>query len=397
MPATAKRRDPMPINRKVLVWARDRVRLSPVQAAEAAGFEPEQIQEWEKGPKTPTVKQARKLAEVYDRPFLELLSKEQPTVKPLELVPDFRMQRDEDVPKDHYELLCIQSEAEEVRLNALDLFEMLGTAPPRLPPDFFGQVSDKAEEKAAQVRRILRLSLKDQLNLNSKQKQRGEFVTVIRRTFEAAGILVTRHSGLVQFGARGMCFFAEPLPIIVFSNESAPAQAFTLGHELAHVVLKISAISGAPGGAASSAKRIESWCDEFASAFLIPTDSLVNFIAKLGSPIDSIEDAKLKDLANLFSVSRHAMLVRLVNLGYVKASYYWNVKRPQFLEEEAAHKVRGRAKYYGSRYRGWRGDLYTGLVLDAWSEGMITNHNAAEFMGIKNIQHLEAIRDRYRE
>lgn len=397
MPASAKKREPMPINREVLVWARDRVKLSQDQAAEAAGFEPEQIQDWETGPKTPTVKQARKLAEVYDRPFLELLSKERPTVRPIELVPDFRMRRDEKTPKGHYELLRIQSEAEEVRLNALDLFEMLGTEVPRLPPEFFGQVSDKAEEKAVQVRRILRLSRRDQLDLNSKQKQKGEFVNIIRRKFEAAGILVTRHSGLIQFGARGMCFFAEPLPIIVFSNKSAPAQAFTLGHELAHVVLKISAISGAPGGAAPSAKRIESWCDEFASAFLIPANALETFLTKLGSPLDSIADAKLKDLANRFSVSRHAMLVRLVNLGYVKASYYWNVKRPQFLEEEAAYKGRGRSKYYGSRYRGWRGDLYTGLVLDAWSDGIITNHNAAEFMGIKNIAHLEAIRDRYRE
>jgi Zn-dependent peptidase ImmA (M78 family)/DNA-binding XRE family transcriptional regulator len=397
MAAAVKKRQEMPLNRDVLVWARDRVGLTQDAAAEAAGFEATQIQEWERGPKTPTVKQARKLAEVYDRPFLELMSRERPKVKPLELVPDFRMHREEKVPKDHYELLRIQSEAEEVRLNALDLFEMLGTPPPRPPQDFFGQVSDNAEKKAAEVRAILRLSRNDQLSLNSKQKAKGEFVNVIRRAFEAAGILVTRHSGLIQFGARGMCFFAEPLPLIVFSNESAGAQAFTLAHELAHVVLKVSAISGAPGSSAPSAKRTENWCDEFASAFLIPPDALAQFVTKLGSPLDSVEDAKLKELANRFSVSPHAMLVRLVNLGYVKSSYYWNVKRPQFLKEEAAFKARGRSKYYGSRFRAWRGDLYTGLVLDAWSEGMITNHNAAEFMGIKNIEHLDAIRDRYRE
>jgi Zn-dependent peptidase ImmA (M78 family)/transcriptional regulator with XRE-family HTH domain len=395
MAATTKKRQEMPLNRDVLVWARKRVGLSQDEAAEGAGVDAFQIQEWEDGPKTPTVRQARKLAEVYDRPFLELLSRERPKVKPLELVPDFRMHREEAVPKDHYELLRIQSEAEEVRLNALDLFEMLGTSPPRLPPEIFGQVSDDAEKKAAQARAILRLSLEDQLGLTSKEK--GQFVGVIRRQFESAGILVTKHSGLIQFGARGMCFFAEPLPIIVFSNESAAAQAFTLGHELAHVVLKLSAISGAPGSAAPSAKRIETWCDEFASAFLIPSDALAKFVTKLGSPLDSIEDAKLKELSNRFAVSRHAMLIRLVNLGYVQSAYYWGVKRPQFLEEEAAYKARGRSKYYGSRFRAWRGDLYTGLVLDAWSEGMITNHNAAEFMGIKNIEHLEAIRNRYRE
>jgi hypothetical protein len=39
--------------------------------------------------------------------------------------------------------------------------------------------------------------------------------------------------------------------------------------------------------------------------------------------------------------------------------------------------------------------MYTGLVLEAWSSGIITNHNAAEFMGIKNIAHLEEIRSRF--
>ena len=91
------------------------------------------------------------------------------------------------------------------------------------------------------------------------------------------------------------------------------------------------------------------------------------------------------------------MLVRLVNLGYVRASFYWSIRREEFLAEESQYKSRGRSKYYGSRYRTSRGDLYTGLVLEAWSNGMITNHSAAEFMGIKNLAHLDAIRERFRE
>ncbi len=44
------------------------------------------------------------------------------------------------------------------------------------------------------------------------------------------------------------------------------------------------------------------------------------------------------------------------------------------------------------RYRARQGDLYTGLVLEAWANDRITNHNAGEFMGIKNMNHLEDIR-----
>ena len=32
---------------------------------------------------------------------------------------------------------------------------------------------------------------------------------------------------------------------------------------------------------------------------------------------------------------------------------------------------------------------------EAWSSGRITNHNAAEYMGIKNFEHLYAIRDNF--
>lgn len=101
-------------------------------------------------------------------------------------------------------------------------------------------------------------------------------------------------------------------------------------------------------------------------------------------------------MASAFCVSRHAALVRLIELGYVSERFYWETKRAQFIEQENAFKGGGRAEYYGSRYRSSRGDLYTGLVLEAWSNGIITNHNAAEFMGIKNLAHLDDIRNRFR-
>ncbi len=393
MAAALKKRQPMPINREALVWARDRVRLSQEAAALAAGVTEDQIKAWEAGPKVPTVKQARKLAEVYDRPFLEFVTTSRPTVKALELVPDFRMHRGVQEPTEQYGLILIQSEAEEIRLNALDLYELLGEQPPMLPASFFATITDSAESVAARTREILKLAHSDQLGLLAKDKYK--FVGVLRKKIEAAGILVTKNSGLAHFDARGLCFFATPLPIVIFSNESPSAQAFTIAHELAHVVLKQSGISGPPGGAAPSAKRIEDWCDAFAGAFLIPAETLGSFIEKPSRPAPAIDDETLNSIARRYAVSPHAMLIRLIHLGYVQASYYWKVKRPLFVAQESQFEGSGRSEYYGSRYRTSRGDLYTGLVLDAWSSGVITNHSASEFMGIKNISHLDAIRDRF--
>jgi Zn-dependent peptidase ImmA (M78 family) len=115
----------------------------------------------------------------------------------------------------------------------------------------------------------------------------------------------------------------------------------------------------------------------------------------LKPPLDEIPDEILRDLAKKFRVSEHAILVRLIYLGYVNPTFYWGVKKPLFDAQEAKYKSRARTKYYGSRYRSSLGNLYTALVLDAWNSGRITNHNACEYMGIRNFEHLFAIRDNF--
>jgi Zn-dependent peptidase ImmA (M78 family)/DNA-binding XRE family transcriptional regulator len=398
MAGAARKKERAPFNRDVLKWARERVRLSYDGAAKGAGVTANHIQNWEAGSVVPTIKQARRLAGVYDLPFMELLSKERPKVKDLELVPDFRMQRETEQPTEQYDLILIQSEAEEVRLNAIDLFEMVGSQPPTLPEAFYADTKQKADVVAASVREIIGMPIAEQLSRKGNDKDK--FVTAFRNYLERSGIIVMKNSGLVNFGARGMALFASPLPVIIFSNEAPTAQAFTLAHELAHVVLKESAISGpirsAP--AKTRAKVIEDWCDDFAGAFLMPADAVETILhPKPARPENSIDDGRISRVANAFCVSRHAALVRLVQLGYVKEDFYWKVMRPRYLEQEAAYKGGGRPKYYGSRFRSSRGDLYTGLVLEAWSNGAITNHSAGEFMGIKNLAHLEDIRNHFRD
>jgi Zn-dependent peptidase ImmA (M78 family)/transcriptional regulator with XRE-family HTH domain len=392
---TAAKKERAPFNRNVLRWARERVRLSPDSAATGAGVTPDHIKRWEAGPDVPTVKQARKLANVYDVPFMELLSKEQPKIKALDLVPDFRLHSGADSPAELYELLLIQSEAEETRLNALDLYDMLGIKPPVLDEVFYWALTKSTEAAAASTRNMLGLPMNEQYSRKGNDKDK--FVNAFRSYLERAGIITMKNSGLAAFGARGMCLFASPLPVLLFSKEAPTAQAFTLAHELGHVVLKESGISGPIGTAPSRtrARQVEDWCDGFAGAFLMPRGEVARMLPPPRRPESAIDDGKIAAVANAFCVSRHAALVRLVELRYVDEDFYWRVKRPQFVEQEKDYKGGGRPKYYGSRFRSSRGDLYTGLVLEAWSNGKITNHNAAEFMGIKNLAHLDDIRSHF--
>ena len=350
---------------------------------------------WEAGTVRPTVRQARLLANDYDRPFLEFFSTEIPDIKRPQLIPDFRLHRNAAAPGENRSLLEIQSWAETQRLNALDLFEIIGERPPEFPDDLYATIESSPAEIAAKMRLASKFPISAQRGLNNVE--RDKLPKKLRAVFEAMGVLILKDSALRNFEARGLCIFFEFLPVIIFGNESPGAQAFTITHEIGHIILKKSAIIGdlPDRNQRSDVARIERWCNRFAAAFLVPSDELSRDLKKPTTPADKIEDAELNRITSYYGISRHMMLIRLVELGYVKADFYWSFKRPALLQEEANFESFGRPTYYGSRYRSSVGDLYTGLVLEAWSTGRITNHNASEFMGIKNISHLNEIRDHF--
>ena len=392
----AATKENVPFSKDVLRWARERRQRTIEEAANRVGTAPSNVIDWEDGKTSPTVRQARQLAAFYERPFLEFLRDEPPVLDEPSLIPDLRMHRGAPDPRETRELLDIQAWAEEQRLNAIDLYETLGEGPPAVPPEFTASQHDDEASTAARIRAALDFPVEIQLTL--KASNRDAFPKLFRRKLESFGILALRDSGLNKVGARGLCIATFPLPVIVFGAEAPSAQAFTLAHELAHVVLRQSAISGPPGTKpkSASAKAVEDWCDNFAGAFLIPPDALARIITKPPRPWAEIADDKLREVARAFAVSPHAMLIRMVRIGYVQSAFYWERKRPQFLKEEAEYESPiARPAYYGSRYRSDKGDLYTALVLEAWNTGLITNHNAAEFMGIKNLRHLEEIRDHF--
>ncbi|KQV27888.1 hypothetical protein ASC97_05865 [Rhizobium sp. Root1203] len=388
----SEKRERPAYNPTVLRWARERRGLDLEQVATKLHQSIARIRAWEDASEVPTVNQARALADLYERSFVEFFLDEPPLLQEPQLVPDFRSHRGIDVPREIIALKDIQYWAEAQRVNALDLFEEVGEDVPQFPEILACGIGANPEEVSRLAREAMDFTIATQLAFRSADQQR--FPVTLRRRIEGLGVLTLKNTGLRDVGARGMCIAEFPLPVIVFSNEAPTAQAFTLVHELAHLALHQSAIIAPLNAAATSA--IEGWCDRFAAAFLMPRDALVATAGAIpATPASSISDNALNNLAATFHVSAHAMLIRLVHLGYVVAAYYWGTKKQQFEQQEANHKSFGRAEYYGTRYRNNLGDLYTGLVLEAWTNGRINNHNAAQYMGIKNLRHLNDIRDHF--
>ncbi|CAN5721110.1 XRE family transcriptional regulator [soil metagenome] len=382
------------LNPDVLKWAREWRGRTLEEAANRARKDVEVIEAWERGEKTPTVKQARKLADYYDRHFLELLLPYPPELPEPVRLPDFRMHHGVKPPVQEWELQDILQWTETQRINALDLYGEIGEQPPEFPEDLFASLRDNHEVVAARSRELLDFPIQTQVDMTLKDT--GKLPDILRHQFERIGVLTLKRSDLAKLRVRGICIAEFPLPAIVFTKESPGAQAFSLVHEFAHVLLRRSGVSGPLDRRTERKSDIERWCNRFTGAFLMPEGYLRMVVGPPPAlPADRIEDARLKKAARKMSVSEHAMLIRLVHLGYVHRDYYWNEKRPEFERQEEGFNSRARSNYYGSRYRSTQGDLYTGLVMEAWGTDRITNHNAAEFMGIKNLRHLNDIRQHF--
>ncbi len=389
---------PLPFNPDMFRWARERLAIPIAESARKVSVPESKVHEWENGTSVPTARQGRMLAEIYNRHFLEFFAPTAPVLHDVKLVPDFRsFSGHQKTEQDTVALTIVQEWAEEMRENSLSLIDLIGERPPVLSSNLKFATSDDVDTAAMVVREAISFPIYQQTKL--KVSEAYTLPTIIRRKIEQMGILVLKQGSITKLGVRGICLFAEPLPTIIFGNEAASAQAFTLIHELGHVLLGQSGISGSPQfreGNISGGRAIESWCSRFAAAFLIPSDALATFVKPPAEAADDFRLDLLAELSKAFSVSRHAMLIRLVDLHYVKPSFYWKKMRPIFTKEEEEHDSFGRPSYYGKRYVSSHGEFYTGLVLEAWGRGQISAHNAAEFMGIKNLKHLIEIREDFR-
>lgn len=378
------------LNPSVLKWAREWCGLSIDDAAARMKRAPEQILAWESGTRVPTVRQARSLVTYYGRSFLELFLPAPPAVAQPMAVPDFRTAAGHQEPSQSFDMREVIRWAEARRANAIDLFRDRGEFPPSLPSGFVATLEDDPDVTAARARELIDFAFSRQRAMSKSDL--SSLPIKLREHAERCGILTFRSNELKQVGARGICLAITPLPVIVIGPESPTAQSFTLLHELGHVFLRESGITGHLSRDAGR-NPIERWCDRFAAAFLMPMDEATDeFGPRPDRPAASVSDARLATAAQLFRVSPQAMLIRLVHLGYVSADYYWRIKRPQFQKEEAAFQSFGRASVYASRYRSWNGDLYSRLVLEAWADGRVSDHSAAEYLGMTRPQYVEDLR-----
>jgi Zn-dependent peptidase ImmA (M78 family) len=259
-----------------------------------------------------------------------------------------------------------------------------------VPLEFVGSMSvdDGIEAVVASLRSTLALNLEDFRRAPGPEAA----FRILRRHAERAGVYVllagdlgSHHTALDTDTFRGFAI-ADPIaPFVAINDKDARAAwSFTLLHELAHVWLGQSGISGWP-----PEQAIERFCNDVASEFLLPETDLRSQGWADGQDLNAIA-SQIGDFAKARNLSRRLVAYRLFRSGLVPPNS-WTQLRNRFHEEwleerrrtrEEARAGEGGPDYYVIR-RHRLGDALLDVTARLVSSGALTTSKAAKVLGVR--------------
>ncbi len=177
--------------------------------------------------------------------------------------------------------------------------------------------SEKPDDWANMIREHFELDIQEQYKCSSSR----QFFLYLKDKLERKGVFVQCFSGVPIEVVRGFSVFEPLLPIIgINEDDRPPAKAFSLIHELVHLLKRESTVCNNIINE-SLAQKEEIFCNSVAGEVLVPKDELIHFLKKQKYDLNySIE--KIGEIANRFSVSREVIIRRLLNCGLINKSDY---------------------------------------------------------------------------
>jgi Zn-dependent peptidase ImmA (M78 family)/DNA-binding XRE family transcriptional regulator len=374
------------IKPELLVWARDSAGLSQEAVSRKLHVRPEKLDAWEKGEKHPTVKQLRKLGQVYKRPLAVFYLPE----KPLDFQPlhDFRRIDGLLSVKNTAQLNFEIRRAVFRRQAALDLLEDLNEKPPALHPDI--NIPDDPETVGFKIRGLLGLSFEEQLQWSTEYQAFNWW----RAAIENNGVLVFQCSGIKTEEMRGFSITLFPLPVIGLNIKDTPkGRIFSLLHEFTHIMIGESGICDIQEEfeRRPAEQEFEVFCNHVAGAALVPKEYLLSErIVATKSNIEAWTDDELAALSRKFKVSREVILRRLLINRRTTEGFY-RFKREQFQREyeKFKKKTEGFVPPYLKAISG-AGLTFVRLVLNSYHQEKITSSDLSDYLEI-NLKHLPKI------
>lgn len=368
------------INPHILSWARESAGLTLEDAARAIGLTGEnavaRLGEMERGERDPSRPQLLKMADRYRRPLLTFYLPEPPIAGAR--THDFRTLPRREAGAE----ATIDALVRDVRVRQALVRGALEDIEEAEPRPFVGSVDPRAGA-AALARAMADLLRLDRTGYREARTIEQAFRS-LRDAAEAAGIFVLLIGNLGHWATnlspamfRGMALADDVAPFIVINEtDSKTAWPFTLLHELGHILLGQSGISGY-----DSDQAVERLCDDAAAQFLLGRDELREIA--VGAGFDDLIE-QLGAFANARKLSRKMVAYNLLRERLIDAALYRRLA-DRFDEDRRDFPQRagkGAPDYYVvRRHRVGQGLL--SLVDRMVSGGALTSTKAGKVLGVK--------------
>ena len=366
------------INGEIIKWAREYYNMTQSDAALAIGVDIGRYCNWEDGTESPTYAKLRKISEVFHKPSALFFFPEPPRLPTIK--GDLRTLPDEVVDSLSRNVIRQFEMAQAYQLN---LRELYGNKPSVLGKraDFPTDVNDLCD--------YFRLLLSFPISAQKARKSAKVVFEIFREKFYELGIYVFKDA-FKDNSVSGLCLNDDQYPIIIINNSMSFArQIFTLFHELYHL---ISNTSGAEiirddfyVYLNEQQTNSEKACDVFANAFLVPLSDFEEELKK--QPLD---ENRITDLAILYSVSKEAIMYKLLSLKKITHSDYDRLKETFYGDAIRNLTKKSGEKGGGNHYLtklSYLGHRYAGDVFKEYFSGRISSTRASEMLNSK-IDHL---------
>lgn len=341
------------IEPEVLVWARESMGMNTAEVAKRFNLSENTIKKWESGQKKPTIVQIKKLTKIYKRSLAAFFLPEPPEECPLPN--DFRtLPKERRKPFSQETRLAIRKAR---RLQSLTIELARSTESEIYTNVGRASLSDDSEIVANKTREQIGIDVRTQFAWENDVAAFEEW----RKAIERLGVLVFQLPLPVE-ETRGFSLPEDILPTIVLNEKDhIRARIFTLFHEYGHLLLNTSGICNweNQNNPPEIVKSVEKFCNNFAGAFLVPKDALLQHeLVKLRVNTSDWSDEYLGKIARDFKVSREVILRRLVTLKLAS----WDFYRMKYKEWREKLKEEQKPKYLTSIGMDYKQYLKEGLI-----------------------------------
>ena len=380
----------MVLNPHILTWARDTAGLSIDEAAHALGFKDtrdrtavERLQAMEAGKEEPSRSVLLNMARAYHRSLLVFYLSEPPRTG--DRGQDFRRAPGTQAPEYDPTLDALIRDIRGRQGVVKDLLEQ--TEPRRVdyvasvtmdvpPTELAQRIVDRLGFSLAEFRKRANVQAAFTY-LREKVETSGAFVLLL-------GNLGSYHTNIPSGVFRGYAIADPFAPFIVVNDQDASvAWAFTVLHELTHLWLGTTGVSGG-----RTDTQIESYCNSVAGEMLLPEPEMneLRFLrrASLQETINAVAQ-----FARARNISRPMVAYKLLRMNLITHDR-WRELDKHYEDEWLAVQARTATKdkneggpsfYVVKRHR--LGQALLDLVKNSLMEGFLTHTRAGQVLGVK--------------